>query len=88
MGTRGLIGLIIAGKRHAVYNHFDSYPDGLGRDVVRFIISLTKEEIEELINLLEEITVSVQISPLITSAVDLPCNLLSATSSNFLSHSG
>lgn len=58
MGTRGFIGLIIAGKRHAVYNHFDSYPDGLGRDVVRFINSLTKEQIDEMIKRLEEVTVS------------------------------
>lgn len=45
MGTRGLIGFIIKGVRKAAYNNNDSYPSGLGNDIVRFISSLTEEEI-------------------------------------------
>lgn len=37
MGTRGMIGFVIDGKRKGIYNHFDSYPDGLGKDVVAFV---------------------------------------------------
>ena len=37
MGTRGLFGFYHKGKYYVVYNHFDSYPDGLGRDIVEQI---------------------------------------------------
>lgn len=37
MGTRGLIGIRIGQKDFLTYNHFDSYPDGLGNDVVEFV---------------------------------------------------
>lgn len=37
MGTRGAIGFRIDGQDKIAYNHFDSYPDGLGRDAVEFI---------------------------------------------------
>jgi hypothetical protein len=37
MGTRGLLGVTIDGEKKWTYNHYDSYPDGLGDDVVRFI---------------------------------------------------
>lgn len=36
MGTRGLIGFVIDGQVKATYNHFDSYPDGVGVDVLAF----------------------------------------------------
>ena len=48
MGTRGLIGFIINGARQGTYNHFDSYPCGLGNDVIKFIMSLTKEDIKDM----------------------------------------
>ena len=41
MGTRGLVGLVVDGKVKASYNHFDSYPSGLGMDVVKFIQTMT-----------------------------------------------
>ena len=44
MGTRGLLGFIIAGCRRASYNHFDSYPSGLGAQVAKFILGLKEEE--------------------------------------------
>ena len=37
MGTRGAYGFRIGGADKVTYNHFDSYPDGLGLDIVRFI---------------------------------------------------
>jgi hypothetical protein len=38
MGTRGSVGFIANEKNYLTYNHFDSYPDGLGVDVIEFII--------------------------------------------------
>jgi hypothetical protein len=43
MSTRGALGFKINGTYHATYNHFDSYPEGLGREVVRFIRSVVKK---------------------------------------------
>lgn len=57
MGTRGLLGLIIKGKRHGAYNHFDSYPSGLGQDIVAFLLSLTEEDIKNMAARVAEITV-------------------------------
>ena len=44
MGTRGLLGFIIAGRRRASYNHFDSYPSGLGAQIAKFILGLKEGE--------------------------------------------
>lgn len=30
MGTRGALGFIKAGEHKVTYNHYDSYPEGLG----------------------------------------------------------
>lgn len=57
MGTRGLLGLIIQAKRHAAYNHFDSYPAGLGQEIVDFILGLKPEDYAKLETNLREITV-------------------------------
>jgi hypothetical protein len=38
MGTRGCYGVRIDGKDHITYNHFDSYPAGLGTDIVAAIL--------------------------------------------------
>lgn len=35
MSTRGAIGFTIDGKNKIAFNHFDSYPDGLGLDVLK-----------------------------------------------------
>ena len=37
MGTRGAYGFKSQNKIKVIYNHFDSYPSGLGEDVVNFI---------------------------------------------------
>ena len=34
MGTRGAMGVRINGHDHVTYNHYDSYPEGLGADIV------------------------------------------------------
>ena len=43
MGTRGLLGFIaVASRLHAIYSRSDSSPDGLGREVIAFILGLQK----------------------------------------------
>lgn len=37
MGTRGAIGFKLDQKEVIFYNHFDSYPDALGQDMVAFV---------------------------------------------------
>lgn len=37
MGTRGAFGVIIGEKEKIAYNHFDSYPDGKGVEVLRWL---------------------------------------------------
>lgn len=35
MGTRGLFGFCYKGKYYLAYNHWDSYPEGLGANVIQ-----------------------------------------------------
>ncbi|PSS08969.1 hypothetical protein M430DRAFT_53546 [Amorphotheca resinae ATCC 22711] len=56
MGTRGLLGLIIQAQRHAAYNHFDSYPTGLGQEIVNFINGLKPEDYATMEENLRQIT--------------------------------
>jgi hypothetical protein len=44
MGTRGSVGFIVEDKPYLNYNHYDSYPDGLGEDVLDFITKVNKEQ--------------------------------------------
>lgn len=44
MGTRGLYGFRKNGEDKLTYNHFDSYPDWLGRKVVEFCKETSIEE--------------------------------------------
>jgi hypothetical protein len=37
MGTRGFIGFVIDGTEKIAYNHWDSYPSGLGLDVLKWL---------------------------------------------------
>lgn len=58
MGTRGLFGFYVKGKYYVVYNHFDSYPEGLGNDVVEEIRKAIQEgKLEEWKNKLMNIVV-------------------------------
>jgi hypothetical protein len=37
MGTRGFVGFKVDGTEKIAYNHFDSYPSGLGTDVLQWL---------------------------------------------------
>jgi hypothetical protein len=50
------LGFIILGQRHSAFNLDDSYPEGLGKDVVDFILSLTPEDYPTMARLIAEIT--------------------------------
>ena len=53
MGTRGYIIYLIRNKIFYQYNHWDSYPSGLGADLTQCIIDLLKKyTYEELIEML------------------------------------
>ena len=47
MGTRGSYGFKKDGKYKVTYNHYDSYPEGLGGDILKYIKSKTIEELNE-----------------------------------------
>ena len=47
MGTRGVIGFFKDSKGKITYNHFDSYPDGVGVDILEEIKGFSVEEIKE-----------------------------------------
>ena len=55
MSTRGLYGFKKNGEVKAVYNHFDSYPEGLGSDFVKFLLVLGKEGINGFFDRIEAI---------------------------------
>jgi len=47
MGTRGAYGFRVGGIDKVTYNHYDSYPSGLGRQIVEFINRSSIGELEE-----------------------------------------
>lgn len=47
MGTRGMYGFRINGTDKCTYNHYDSYPEGLGRDITRFAAMVRPEAMKE-----------------------------------------
>ena len=58
MGTRGLFGFFYKGRLYLVYNHFDSYPSGLGLLLVREIqTAIDNNELDFWKELLERIIV-------------------------------
>src|SRR5690242_2104256 len=52
MGTRGFITFVIDGEEKTAYNHFDSYPGGLGIDVLAWLRGVhlphVREQVEAL----------------------------------------
>jgi hypothetical protein len=50
MGTRGSIGFHKAGVDKITYNHWDSYPSGLGNVMKEFFMQTSKEQIEAIFN--------------------------------------
>jgi hypothetical protein len=58
MGTRGLFGFFYKGRLYLVYNHYDSYPSGLGCNLVNeIILAMYKNELGKWKELLEKIKV-------------------------------
>ena len=53
MSTRGLYGIRKNGIDKATYNHFDSYPEGLGMDVVKFCMSNDADSLNKFFDLIE-----------------------------------
>jgi hypothetical protein len=45
MGTRGTYGFRKDGSDKLTYNHFDSYPDGLGKTMIEFVQESTDEQL-------------------------------------------
>lgn len=50
MGTRGLYGIRKDGVDKVTYNHFDSYPEYLGKNMLKFCMSHSKDALTELFN--------------------------------------
>jgi hypothetical protein len=50
MATRGAFGLTHKGQTKMIYNHWDSYPDGLGREFVDWIKSRSDDELKKAFN--------------------------------------
>lgn len=48
MGTRGTIGFYKNGKGKITYNHFDSYPEGIGKDILEEIRGVPIEKLNEI----------------------------------------
>lgn len=48
MGTRGAYGFYKNGVTKVTYNHFDSYPSGLGKEVLKFIKETSIEKMNEI----------------------------------------
>jgi len=50
MGTRGAQGFRIGDKDKVTYNHCDSYPAWLGKNIINFVRSTPDEELNEIAN--------------------------------------
>ena len=48
MSTRGAVGIIYNNKEKIGYNHFDSYPSGLGNELLTFLKDKTIDELKTL----------------------------------------
>lgn len=48
MGTRGAYGFYKSGITKVTYNHFDSYPSGLGKNIIEFIKETSVEEMNKI----------------------------------------
>lgn len=53
MGTRGAYGLYKKGETKVTYNHFDSYPSGLGEDLVQFLRQSNVKELNDTFDRIE-----------------------------------
>lgn len=56
MGTRGAIGFRLDEKDYLAYNHYDSYPSGLGREVVQQIHQMPMADLPSAVRALTLVT--------------------------------
>lgn len=66
MGTRGVYGYRLDGKDKLSYNHFDSYPTGLGVSIahqVQALLEIPEEELKETVRGLESVWEHEKASP-------------------------
>lgn len=54
MGTRGLIGFRFDGKEILIYNHYDSYPEGLGQNLTDEISEIKEKHGDNFIYYLKQ----------------------------------
>lgn len=47
MGTRGFVGFVVDGVEKIAYNHFDAYPEGVGKDVLDWLRTVDVDEVIE-----------------------------------------
>lgn len=52
MSTRGLYGIRKGDVDKCTYNHYDSYPSGLGRKILQFCATHSEQQISDLYNLI------------------------------------
>lgn len=43
MGTRGIMGVRLGNRDYLTYNHFDSYPEGLGQSMIEDVRTMLRE---------------------------------------------
>jgi hypothetical protein len=48
MGTHGLLAFVINGRTVGFYNHHDAYPTGLGHEIIKFILSLSAQQQQQM----------------------------------------
>ena len=48
MSTRGAVGLIFNNEEKIGYNHFDSYPEDLGNEILTFLKDKTIDELKSI----------------------------------------
>ena len=46
MSTRGYMGIQKKGELKGQYNHFDSYIEGLGKDIIKTLNRITRDEVK------------------------------------------
>lgn len=63
MGTRGAYGFYKNGIDKITYNHFDSYPEGLGKEIVRFCKETSIQEMNEIFDRIELVDESMSPTP-------------------------